>query len=73
MRWLRYLDPRNWLPGDELTDGILEHGLNEYLPETSVTRHEEVDDIEGVEVVESYNVEVSSITVKQNRMVDGGL
>jgi hypothetical protein len=33
MRWPKFLDPFYWLPGPELTAGMLGYGLEDFLPE----------------------------------------
>jgi hypothetical protein len=32
MKITRILDPRNWIPGPELADGMLGYGLEDFLP-----------------------------------------
>jgi len=32
MNVLKIFDPRTWFPGDELADGMLESGLEDFLP-----------------------------------------
>ena len=48
MKVLRFLDPRTWFPGVEIADGMLEEGLEDYLPRTPYrsprTRTDEIKD-----------------------------
>lgn len=48
MRLWRYLDPRAWFPGDEVADGMLEFGLEDFLPGYPIgdmtAKADEIDD-----------------------------
>lgn len=35
MKLTKILDPRNWVPGPEMADGMLEYGLEDFLPKKS--------------------------------------
>ena len=46
MNVLKILDPRSWIPGDEIADGMPESGLDEFLPRVAFGAEKRVSDDE---------------------------